>query len=48
MAGCGCNGSAGTGDLWVNVKGDGTPTQPMSKADAQASVKIHGGFLRKA
>lgn len=45
--GCACNGTA-TGDLWINVKADGTPTAPMTKVAAQASQKTNGGYLRKA
>lgn len=45
---CGCQGSSGTSDLWVNVKADGTPTAPMTKAEALASQKANGGYLRAA
>ena len=42
-------GAAGGGnELWINVKGDGTPTGPMSKADAQSSRTVHGGYIRRA
>lgn len=44
---CGCQGGAAA-DLWVNVKGDGTPTKAMSKAEALQSQAVHGGYLRKA
>lgn len=47
--GCSCNGtSANPGDLWVNVMANGQPTKAMPKADAQASQRANGGYLRRA
>lgn len=46
---CSCSGGASAGgDLWVNVKADGVPTAPTTKAEALASQKANGGYLRQA
>lgn len=45
--GCACNGTS-TSELWINVKADGTPTAPMTKAAALASQTVNGGYLRRA
>lgn len=47
--GCGSGGAAGaSGDRYVNVKADGTPTRVMSKAEATASAQVNGGYIRQA
>lgn len=45
--GCACNGTS-TSELWINVQGNGQPTAPMTKAQAEASRKANGGYLRRA
>jgi hypothetical protein len=45
---CGCQGASAEGELYVNVKGDGTPSKAMSKADALASQTVNGGYIRRA
>lgn len=46
--GCGCQGASSESELWVNVKGDGTPTKSMTKAEALDAQKVNGGYVRRA
>lgn len=45
--GCPCNGTSAT-ELWINVMGNGQPTQAMTKAAAEASRQANGGYLKRA
>lgn len=44
---CACNGTS-TSELWINVQGNGQPTKAMTKAEAEASRRTNGGYIRRA
>lgn len=43
---CGC-GSAPAGEVWVNVKADGTTSAPGTKQEALTSQQANGGYLKR-
>lgn len=44
---CGCGSGAGGGEVWVNVKADGTSSAPGTKAQAVTSQQVNGGYLKR-